>query len=235
MTPDFHRTPFQQQPQQQLQQQQQKQAQQMQQQMQQQQQQRNVMGWLKRQEDQKRQQEQEQQAAQASSAQARAPSGAPVFQADARFAQVEQEVEKLRQDLAAGKLDEKAFQEKASALMIRDQQGAWWMVGAQSGSWYRYDGVGWSQATPPGKYLDAAPAILPPSIEMRKRTPCFWRAVATLFIVALGLILFWAMGLLAGIAVFQNTGGPEILLVEGPVWLFGSWVTYKLARKMWQS
>ncbi len=55
---------------------------------------------------------------------------------------------KLRADFDAGKIDEEEFQEEIEGLQIRDEQGYYWTIGAQSGKWYRYNGVEWVQETP---------------------------------------------------------------------------------------
>lgn len=65
------------------------------------------------------------------------------------FDQVERKVARLRQDLAAGRLTEEQFETRLHQLMVQDEQGAWWMVGHETGEWYRHDGGTWVRADPP--------------------------------------------------------------------------------------
>jgi len=67
------------------------------------------------------------------------------------FARVEAETQKLQQELAAGKLDQEAYNKALKALMIADDQGRWWMLGTQTNTWYRNDGENWVVDTPSGR------------------------------------------------------------------------------------
>jgi hypothetical protein len=215
---------------QQMQQQQQKQMQQMQQRQ-------KEMGWYKKQQDDlRRQQEEERKAAERAASQGRSVSGAPVFRMDPRFAQVEEQVKKLRQQLAAGKINLKKFQEKAQELMIQDSQGVWWMVGSEPGAWYRYDGAKWMQATPPGSYVGVSSSSdsSPSAGVAQKRAPLLerlWNAGATL---VFGIVLTSIAGFAVGEFVDSTYGGDfEPMLFALVVWGLGLWITVKLARKEW--
>jgi hypothetical protein len=69
------------------------------------------------------------------------------------FADVEREVARLRQEQAAGRLSEEEFKGRLRELMVQDAQGTWWMVGYETGEWYRHDGNDWVRADPPGHPL----------------------------------------------------------------------------------
>jgi len=73
---------------------------------------------------------------------------AAVTPAADRFAEVERQEAALRQERAAGRLTEEQLKARLSELMIQDEAGAWWMVGAQSGEWYRSQGDTWVRAAP---------------------------------------------------------------------------------------
>jgi hypothetical protein len=215
---------------QQMQQQQQKQMQQMQQRQRQ-------MGWYKKQQDdQRHQQEEERKAAERAASQGQPVIGAPVFRMDPRFAQVEEQVKKLRQQLAAGKINLKKFQEKAQELMIQDSQGVWWMVGSESGTWYRYDGAGWMQATPPGNYVGASssPGVSPIAGVAQKRAPLLerlWNAGITLIF---GTVVSIVAGFAVGEFIDSTYGGDSApMLLALAVWGIGLWISFKLARKEW--
>lgn len=64
------------------------------------------------------------------------------------FQELLERYKQLRADFDAGKIDEQEFQEEIEGLQIRDEQGYYWTIGAQSGKWYRYNGVEWVQETP---------------------------------------------------------------------------------------
>jgi hypothetical protein len=85
----------------------------------------------------------------------------PHVEAGDRFSQVEAEVARLCQELAAGHLTEKQFKERLGELMVQDAQGNWWMIGVDTGQWYRYDGVDWVPGEPPRL---ATPARLQPML-----------------------------------------------------------------------
>ncbi len=72
-------------------------------------------------------------------------------QSSDEFARVEREVNQLRQKLAAGKIDQPAFEKALKKLIIADDQGRWWMLGTETQTWYRYDGASWVVDTPPGR------------------------------------------------------------------------------------
>jgi hypothetical protein len=59
----------------------------------------------------------------------------------------------LRQDLAAGRLTEEQFKARLRELMVEDEEGNWWMVGYETGEWYRHDGTDWVRADPPGRVV----------------------------------------------------------------------------------
>jgi hypothetical protein len=65
------------------------------------------------------------------------------------FAGVARQVEELRQRVSAGRLTEDACKAKMRELMVEDANGDWWMVGYETGEWYRHDGSDWVRADPP--------------------------------------------------------------------------------------
>ena len=65
------------------------------------------------------------------------------------FSRVEAEVARLRAERDAGRLSPAGFEAQLKELMVQDESGAWWMLGADSGTWYRHDGTNWIQADPP--------------------------------------------------------------------------------------
>jgi len=81
------------------------------------------------------------------------------------FAEVEREVARLRQGMAAGRLTEEQFKARLRELMVLDEHGGWWMVGYETGEWYRHDGTDWVRADPPGRVV---PEATPPPTALPK-------------------------------------------------------------------
>lgn len=57
-----------------------------------------------------------------------------------------------------GAIEEDEFQSEIEKLRFQDGEGRWWMIGAQSGKWYVYDGMRWIPSRPPGETAPAAPS-----------------------------------------------------------------------------
>lgn len=71
-------------------------------------------------------------------------------------AEMERRFYELKGKLDVGAISEDEFKAEIEKLRFQDAQNRWWMIGAQSGKWYVYDGVRWIPGTPP------AEAALPP-------------------------------------------------------------------------
>jgi len=59
---------------------------------------------------------------------------------DKRFQIVESNFDRLRQKFIKGQLSREQFAESLRKLRLFDDHGRCWMLGAQSGQWYFYDG-----------------------------------------------------------------------------------------------
>ena len=70
------------------------------------------------------------------------------------FADIERQVEVLRRQVADGLLTEDECKARMRELMVEDSDGNWWMVGYETGEWYRHDGTDWIQANPPLAHSD---------------------------------------------------------------------------------
>jgi tetratricopeptide (TPR) repeat protein len=55
----------------------------------------------------------------------------------------------LKGKLDVGVVTEEQFKAEVQKLRFQDKQGRWWMLGAQSGKWYAYDGARWIPGQPP--------------------------------------------------------------------------------------
>jgi MFS family permease len=65
------------------------------------------------------------------------------------FSQAEAEYGKLKAQLESGALTEQEFGAQLEGLMIEDDQGQWWTIGAETGQWYWHDGEQWVARDPP--------------------------------------------------------------------------------------
>jgi hypothetical protein len=77
-----------------------------------------------------------------------------------KYQHAEEEYFKLRGQFDTGRLTQEQFDEKLRDLMIQDEQGRYWMLGADSGKWYFYDGTKWVQSDPyPGASAPPPPVV----------------------------------------------------------------------------
>jgi uncharacterized protein YegL len=73
------------------------------------------------------------------------------------FHRAEAEYVRLRGQYDSGALPPDDFKKAVEAQVI-EHGGAYWMLGVDSGKWYRYDGAKWHEAEPPVASPAAAPA-----------------------------------------------------------------------------
>ena len=66
-----------------------------------------------------------------------------------RFHEVEAAFGRLKENFAEGRITQQEFIDSLKQLRIKDREGRFWMIGAQSGKWYQFDGRDWVQAKPP--------------------------------------------------------------------------------------
>lgn len=65
------------------------------------------------------------------------------------FADIESAFMLLRRKFRTREISRREFIDELKRLRIRDRQGRFWMIGAQSGKWYFFDGREWVQSAPP--------------------------------------------------------------------------------------
>lgn len=91
------------------------------------------------------------------------------------FPEVEQRYRELKEKVDAGTLSKDHFEAELRKLQVIDRQGRYWMIGAQTGQWYYYDGVQWIQAQPPEEEVlpsaEAPPAAPSPPAEVEAGEP----------------------------------------------------------------
>jgi uncharacterized RDD family membrane protein YckC len=67
----------------------------------------------------------------------------------------------LKGQLATGRLTPEQFTTALNELVVRDAQGRYWMMGSETGSWYRFDGAQWLPDDP----SEAAPTASLPALR----------------------------------------------------------------------
>jgi len=65
------------------------------------------------------------------------------------FAQVESKYKELKREYDAGAITEEEFKAQLEELMIEDEEGRWWIIGYETGTWHYHDGEKWVQSEPP--------------------------------------------------------------------------------------
>ncbi len=78
------------------------------------------------------------------------------------FREVEKSVQELKAKADAGEIDARVFEAELRKLQVLDEQGRYWMIGAQSGQWYYYDGTQWVQSEPPEAAVPIPTETAPP-------------------------------------------------------------------------
>lgn len=71
-----------------------------------------------------------------------------------QFKEVEDAFQRIRRQFRNKEISRREFIDQLKKLRIRDKEGRFWMIGAQTGKWYYYDGRQWVQAelpSPPRK------------------------------------------------------------------------------------
>lgn len=74
------------------------------------------------------------------------------------YKRVEDEYYRLRGQFDTDRLSHEQFDAALRELMIQDEQGRYWMIGADSGQWYFYDGTKWVQSDPYSTVAAATPS-----------------------------------------------------------------------------
>lgn len=62
---------------------------------------------------------------------------------------MEESFNRLKEQFKLGNISREEYIRQLKKLRLKDDEGRFWMIGAQSGKWYYYDGRNWIQATPP--------------------------------------------------------------------------------------
>ncbi len=105
------------------------------------------------------------------------------------FDQAEHHYEQLKSQMAQGELTPEAFRVKVAKMLLRDDQGVFWMLDADEGIWYCNHGDGWEPGDPrAARPLDTAPHKTAPR---HRRIWALAAASLVALLIGLGGILAW--------------------------------------------
>lgn len=98
------------------------------------------------------------------------------------LAQMQARFFELKGKLAVGQISEQDFKHELEKLRFQDSHGRWWMIGAQSGRWYYYDGARWLLGDPPDPGAPGlqAGAAISDQAASSQATPAYSSAQPTL-------------------------------------------------------
>ncbi len=65
-----------------------------------------------------------------------------------KFKDLELRFNELRNKADKGEIDSNTVNKELKKLMVMDDKGAYWIIGGNSGKWYRYDGKDWKEDNP---------------------------------------------------------------------------------------
>ncbi len=82
-------------------------------------------------------------------------------------AEMERHFFELKGKLQVGAITETEFRAEMQKFQFSDSSGKWWMLGAQSGQWYGFEGTRWLPGTPPLEFASEPAA----SVNLRGETP----------------------------------------------------------------
>jgi len=68
-----------------------------------------------------------------------------------QFREAETTFSLLREKFREKKISQKEFADSLKQLRIKDDEGRFWVIGAQSGKWYAYENGEWIEAKPPSQ------------------------------------------------------------------------------------
>jgi len=66
-----------------------------------------------------------------------------------QFKEVEKKFTHLKRRFKQNKISNQEFKDHLKKLRLKDKDGKYWTIGAQTGNWYYFDGRSWIEAKPP--------------------------------------------------------------------------------------
>ena len=154
-----------------------------------------------------------------------------------RFAEVEKNAAWLRQERSAGRLSEEDLKARLKELMFQDGSGVWWMVGQQSGEWYRNEGGQWVRAKP----AQGAAVVAAGAAAGAARTAQGQHRMAAVIVLLLGMVVSPAAAMLGVEVLHSFIGNASSPLADTCSWGFlmvllvgGLILTVRTSTRLWR-
>ncbi|HZQ06425.1 MAG TPA: hypothetical protein VFD70_07570 [Anaerolineae bacterium] len=134
------------------------------------------------------------------------------------FRRAEEQYYRLRGRYSIGRINEDEFDAALRNLVVRDEQGRDWMLGANSGLWYYYDGTDWIQADP----TEGVPPIkdVSPLASSGRSLPLGLIGLIAITLVGLGIVLVLALN--SPDLVVSNVSLPTATRIVPPTFNVGA-------------
>lgn len=68
---------------------------------------------------------------------------------DDKFKDVKADFDRMTSRFRSGEISRREYIEGLKQMRFKDEEGRFWMIGAQTGTWYYFDGKSWVQSSPP--------------------------------------------------------------------------------------
>jgi len=127
------------------------------------------------------------------------------------FRQAEQEYHRLKAQYDAGQLSEERMRAALSDLMVQDDQGRWWVLGYETGTWYVHDGEKWIPGEPPATATTAPTRTAAPPAPGQTAQPLPARSQPWPWIAAALAVV----GIVAVVLLTRNPNGTGQVAVQG--------------------
>ena len=116
------------------------------------------------------------------------------------FSEIQNSVEVLKRQLAAGEIDEKTFEDRLLDMIDVAEDGYYWMFGHESGRWFRHNGEHWIPDDPsrlsskPSQTDSLASKPAPDQISEPEELPInsTWTVISLSLLVVLGGIIYFS-------------------------------------------
>ncbi len=134
-----------------------------------------------------------------------------------RFLETEEEFASLRARFSDGHISAADYDAALKRLVVKDDDGAHWMIGVESGEWHRWDGQSWVREDPPAQ--TARPTDLPEDLSRPPEWPAKpsgllkWVAIG---IAALGLTAVCIAAVIVVIAFAPSVSTPMLAVQVSP-------------------
>lgn len=111
------------------------------------------------------------------------------------FLDVENSVEELKKKLRNEEIDEQAFEQSLLDLIDLAEDGYYWMLGHETGQWYRHDGQVWHPRDP-GETFEPLKQPLPqepPKTQVQwKDINIGWFIAGLIILISIAIIIFYS-------------------------------------------